>query len=346
MLAPEVAVLATQFMEYVSIHGKSYITLAEFEARKALYADTDALIKSHNATDSSFELGHNLFSDYTEAERKRLTGRMGTPTHVEPTYLEPTNADSVDWRDKGAVTPVKDQGQCGSCWAFGTVANIESQYYLWDTDGKNGTYISLSEQELVSCDHFKDNTGSDQGCNGGLMDNAFSWISSNGGLCTEDDYAYTGVTGTCSTTCAKAGTVSSYTDVASGDEDALKAAVAIGPVSVAIDASKPTFHFYKNGAKVHEMRGADQNGLAQAVQPVAQRAAKTRPAGWTVAPRAELRAAGSELPLFLCWRRRPRRGYRPEVFPVKGRLKTILPYWNMVAMMILSANMAVCTQPF
>ena len=125
--------------------------------------------------------GENKFSDlcFDEFARDYLGTAKTTPRR-RPKTLQPDAERAameilealpeVDWRTSDAVGPIKDQARCGSCWAFGTVANIESQYYLWATDGKNGTYISLSEQELVSCDHFKDNTGSDQGCNGGLMD--------------------------------------------------------------------------------------------------------------------------------------------------------------------------------
>ena len=109
MLAPELAAMASQYMQYLTFHGKSYITIEEFELRKALYIETDAVINEHNATESSFKLGHNKFSDYTEHERKRMLGYKGQAyRRSEPMYQEPTNEDSVDWRTKGAVTPVKD----------------------------------------------------------------------------------------------------------------------------------------------------------------------------------------------------------------------------------------------
>ena len=148
-------------------------------------------------------------------------------------------ADAVDWTTKNAVTPVKNQQRCGSCWAFSTTGSVEGAYAI-----ASGTLTSLSEQDLVSCDH-----NGDQGCNGGLMDNAFKWIESNG-LCTEDDYPYTsgsGITGTCKTTCKPAVTITGFTDVPQQDETALQSALAQQPVSVAIEADKSAFQLYKSG---------------------------------------------------------------------------------------------------
>ena len=148
-------------------------------------------------------------------------------------------ADDVDWTTKNAVTPVKNQQRCGSCWAFSTTGSVEGAYAI-----ASGTLTSLSEQDLVSCDH-----NGDQGCNGGLMDNAFKWIESNG-LCTEDDYPYTsgsGITGTCKTTCKPAVTITGFTDVPQQDETALQSALAQQPVSVAIEADKSAFQLYKSG---------------------------------------------------------------------------------------------------
>ena len=145
-------------------------------------------------------------------------------------------ASDVDWVASGAVTGVKNQGQCGSCWSFSTTGALEGAFEI-----AGNTLTSLSEQNLVDCDT------TDSGCNGGLMDNAFKWIQSNGGICTEADYAYTAAKGTCKTTCDKVATLSGHTDVPSGDEDALKTAVAIGPVSIAIEADKSVFQSYSSG---------------------------------------------------------------------------------------------------
>lgn len=154
---------------------------------------------------------------------------------------------SIDWVNNGAVTPVKNQGQCGSCWSFSTTGALEGAYYI-----KNGVLDSFSEQQLVDCDTRK-NGGKDMGCNGGLMDNAFSWIEKNGGLCTEEDYAYTSGTtktaGTCDTSCTvvSGSEIISYTDVKANSDNDMMSALAQQPVSIAIQADQKDFQLYNSG---------------------------------------------------------------------------------------------------
>ena len=158
-----------------------------------------------------------------------------------------TLPDSVDWVSKGAVTAVKNQGQCGSCWSFSTTGALEGAYSI-----KNGNLQEFSEQELVDCDNFK-NGGSDHGCNGGLMDNAFAWIKKNGGLCTENEYPYVSGTTTTSGTCDKSCTnvkgsdIISYTDVSPNSDESMMAALTKQPVSVAIQADQKDFQLYNSG---------------------------------------------------------------------------------------------------
>lgn len=158
-----------------------------------------------------------------------------------------TVPESIDWVKNGAVTPVKNQGQCGSCWSFSTTGALEGAYYI-----KNGVLDSFSEQQLVDCDTRK-NGGKDMGCNGGLMDNAFSWIEKNGGLCTEEDYAYTSGTtktaGTCDTSCTvvSGSEIISYTDVKANSDNDMMSALAQQPVSIAIQADQKDFQLYKSG---------------------------------------------------------------------------------------------------
>jgi len=151
-------------------------------------------------------------------------------------------ATEVDWVAKGAVTPVKNQGQCGSCWSFSTTGAIEGAFKI-----AGNPLTSFSEEELVECDNSQ-HGGSDGGCNGGLMDNAFNWVSQNG-LCTEDSYPYnsgSGSAGSCRmSSCTPVATLTGHVDVP--DEDAMVPALTIGPVSVAIQADTSTFQLYKGG---------------------------------------------------------------------------------------------------
>ena len=219
------------------------------------FANNDDIIESHNENinnDNTYELGHNQFSHMSFDEFKAYVHLTPTLTNVESdtdTYSDLESEFnvtalplSVDWTTKGAVTGVKDQGNCGSCWSFSATGALEGAYQI-----KYGTLVSFSEQNLVSCDTI------DSACNGGLMDNAFSWTKSNGGLCTETGYPYTsgttGQKGACTTTCTKntGVTPKSFTDVTKNSDSALMTALVQQPVSIAIQADQPAFQSYKSG---------------------------------------------------------------------------------------------------
>jgi len=231
---------ATLFREWQTTHNKVYTTEAEAKHRLKAFSHNARFVERHDAEARGFTVALNQFADLTNAEFRALY--LGTNfTRVPGTYV-PSDATgpTVDWRTKGAVTPVKNQAQCGSCWAFSTTGSVEGAHFL-----ATGSLVSLSEQNLVDCSTPQGN----QGCNGGLMDSAFKYIIKNKGIDTEASYRYT-ATGPnpCKFNSANVGaTISSFTDVTSGSEAALQSAVNARPVSVAIDASHESFQLYSGG---------------------------------------------------------------------------------------------------
>jgi len=241
---------------FKAVHEKVYASNAEESLRKEIFEKNVARIEEHNqkfeAGIESYKQGINQFTDMLQEEvASTMNGfRASDKVKSDKVFVASGNVGilpvSVDWRDEDIVTPVKDQAQCGSCWAFSTTGSTEGQWAL-----SSGTLVSLSEQQLVSCSRYR-NGYTNMGCNGGLMDSAFDYIIDVGGVESEDDYPYVSQNGDvpdCAFDASKiAATISSYVDVTSGDESALQEAVAtIGPISVAIDASKISFQLYSSG---------------------------------------------------------------------------------------------------
>lgn len=201
-----------------------------------------ALIAHHNSNnENTFTLASNKFADYTPAEYKKLLGYKRMPK-ANAQYAEfdlTAVPDSIDWRTKGAVTPVKDQGQCGSCWAFSTTGSLEGRDAI-----ATGTLQSYSEQQLVDCDY---STDGNQGCNGGDMGLAMDYSAKNP-LELESDYPYKAIDGKCSYKADKGHSKNKgHTNVKQNSLPDLKAAIAQGPVSVAIEADTMVFQFYNGG---------------------------------------------------------------------------------------------------
>ena len=244
------------FFEHITKYNLNLKDGADFIKRLSVFANNFDLIEKHNADGTqSFKMGLNRFSHLTYDEWidevkiggtriPNLRRNADAPLHTAPADVS-ANPTSVNWVTSGAVTPVKNQGNCGSCWSFSTTGALEGAYYI-----KYKDLQSFSEQQLVSCD----TKGGDSGCNGGWMDDAFTFVKNNGGITTEAQYPYTSGTTGSSGSCQTSGYTNnanvapkSYTDVQTGSVSALESAVAKQPVSIAIQANQPAFQHYSSG---------------------------------------------------------------------------------------------------
>jgi cathepsin L len=145
------------YMNYLANFGKTMNSVEEFATRMEYFDTTNQFIEEHNSTGATWTAGHNQFSDMSRAEYKSMLGKRPTE-HINKNYatFPKHNGDDIDWIKAGAVTPVKDQGQCGSCWAFSSTGAMEGAHYI-----KTGELLSFSEQQLVSC------STANYGCGGG-----------------------------------------------------------------------------------------------------------------------------------------------------------------------------------
>jgi C1A family cysteine protease len=240
----------TKFNEFKNKYRKEYNTFEEFKTRFLIFKNNLNEINKHNLI-QTFKMGINSFTDLSKYEFRSKyviglnNGDVSLPNNNFGTcrlfnYTKTTIPDELDWRNFNAVTPVKNQGQCGSCWSFSATGAIEGAYAI-----KSNVLISLSEEQLVDCSRLYGNNG----CNGGLMDSAFKYTMVNG-ICSENDYPYTSSSGKTKYNCLKCNPVVKVHgcyDVQSNDQLALKEAVSIGPVSVAIDADTRYFQSYSSG---------------------------------------------------------------------------------------------------
>ncbi|XP_038987363.1 thiol protease SEN102-like [Phoenix dactylifera] len=224
--------------------------LDEKHKRFNVFKENVKFIHEFNKKDAPYKLALNKFGDMTNQEfRTWYAGskvqhhrlRRGSPRGAGSFTHENVHGlpALVDWRQTGAVTAIKDQGHCGSCWAFSTVVAVEGINQI-----KAKKLISLSEQELIDCDNKENN-----GCNGGLMDYAFEFIVKNGGMTTETAYPYKAEEGRCDVSKENSPvvTIDGHENVPANNEEALMKAVANQPVSVAIEASGLHFQFYSEG---------------------------------------------------------------------------------------------------
>ncbi|XP_016468788.2 senescence-specific cysteine protease SAG39-like [Nicotiana tabacum] len=245
----EAASMVQKHEQWMSRFGRVYRDDVEKAKRFKIFKDNVEYIESVNkAGTRRYKLGINEFADLSNEEFKASRNGYKMSSHQQLSkstsfkYENVTAPATMDWRTKGAVTGIKDQGQCGELKQtkhFVAVAATEGINKI-----KTGKLISLSEQELVDCD-----TRSDMGCEGGLMDDAFKFIIKNHGLTTESNYPYEGTDATCKTgkESNHAAKITGYEDVPANSESALLKAVANQPISVAIDASGSDFQFYSTG---------------------------------------------------------------------------------------------------
>jgi|UniRef100_A0A6C0DJ36 C1A family cysteine protease len=245
-----------RFIDWVRDFNIEFRNDEHFDNIYQKWLSNDKFIEEINGKNLTYDLGHNQFSGMDDEDFRKYLGYSGEYSGISSNrsfekaiydtslYSLP---EKINWVENGAVTEVKDQGQCGSCWSFSTTGALEGAFFI-----KNGNTEIFSEQQLVDCDNFK-NGGRDMGCNGGLMDRAFAWIEKNGGLCSEADYPYvsgeTKTGGTCQKTCnvVENSKIVSFVDVEPSSDIAMMTALTQQPVSIAIEADQREFQLYKSG---------------------------------------------------------------------------------------------------
>ncbi|KAK1396531.1 Cysteine proteinase Cathepsin F [Heracleum sosnowskyi] len=227
------------FISFMNKYGKEYNTREEYMHRLGIFGKNMMRAAEHQALDPTAVHGITQFSDLSEEEfESRFLGVKGGALlggSEAPVMDVKGLPKSFDWRKKGAVTPVKMQGSCGSCWAFSTTGSIEGANFI-----ATGKLTSLSEQQLVDCDHTcdpKDKSSCNDGCSGGLMTNAYEYLIKAGGIEEEDAYPYTGKRGDCKFDPEKiAVRVTNFTNIPGDEEQIAAHLVHHGPLAVGLNA--------------------------------------------------------------------------------------------------------------
>ncbi|KAN0037994.1 hypothetical protein ACTA71_000166 [Dictyostelium dimigraforme] len=246
-----------QFLDFLEKYNKKYSHeeyLHRYETFKVNLGKIEELNQKATDNEAETKFGVNKFADlssdefrsyYLNSKRAVFTEDLPVADHLDDEFLN-SIPSAFDWRKRGAVTPVKNQGQCGSCWSFSTTGNVEGQHFI-----NTSQLVSLSEQNLVDCDHecmtYEGEKACDEGCNGGLQPNAYNYIISNGGIQTEATYPYTAETGTeCNFNPANIGAkISNFTMIPKNETIMAGYIAKTGPLAIAADAIE--WQFYIGG---------------------------------------------------------------------------------------------------
>jgi len=231
-----------EFTNFMIKFSKKYTADELFTRYENFKVRLDTVSEWNAQEGNTFTKGIHAYSDMSATEMKAKLNGFRPRAESSKNYVIPSSdielPTSVDWRNQNAVTAVKDQGQCGSCWAFSTTGSVEGAYAL-----STKKLISLSEQQLMDCSQAEGN----ESCEGGLMDDAFQFIIKNKGICSEADYPYQEKDEACKTGCSNVAQISNYADIPSGNETAMGYAVAMQPLSIAIEADQSVFQDYQSG---------------------------------------------------------------------------------------------------
>jgi len=262
--------LAVQFVEFMQKYNKKYDSEEEINYRIKTFEHNLKLIEEENRKGHKHTVGVNQFADMEFEEFSRKYARTGVarpkkdksvPRKKQVYNPNDVTEDAIDWVEQGAVTAVKDQGQCGSCWAFSSTGALEGAWQIM-----TGELVSFSEQQFVDCATAE---YGNYGCNGGFYTGAFEYLKTHG-MCHEEDYTYTAEDDACSYDKCKdnlampVGSVAYYTDI-DATEAGLRAALQNGPVSVAIEADTWVFQFYSGGVLVNDQCGTQLDHAVLAV---------------------------------------------------------------------------------